>query len=409
LPPPRRKDDTDEREDQRQYEIDDRAGAEVLGEEVAHVEFRDEEREDPEGNHDAQRRHPSPARARGYPTDGVVVGRLRNRLRRHAQHNTTGLWESPGRCHAAAPAVAVVAVALDRCRRSRMSRMERAAEPIVTESTLTVDDGVEIRIVVAQPAAATDPLRTLVLVHGYGGSKEDFQDQLLVWARAFRVVTFDHRGHGSSGHPPNESDYSIERLALDTLAVIDAHSSEPVVLLGHSLGGMIARRIVLAHPAKVGALVLMDTSPGPVPGIDPELASLAAQIIREQGMDVLKAVMDEMSPLNNPAFDRLMVERPGFAEWQVVKWTSLEPAMYAALLVDIAGQPDQTAELAAVSCPTLIIVGQQDGAMLATSQTMADAIGHAEFVVIPDGGHSPQMENGPAYNAALEAFFAGLE
>ena len=81
--------------------------------------------------------------------------------------------------------------------------------------------------------------------------------------------SFDHRGHGESDKPDDPLAYSLDRLVADTLAVADAVGLSRFRLLGHSMGGMVARRIVLGHPDRVDALVLMDTAPGPIPGLRP--------------------------------------------------------------------------------------------------------------------------------------------
>src|ERR1700709_1359621 len=87
------------------------------------------------------------------------------------------------------------------------------------------DDGVGLEVV----EQGSGP--TLLMVHGFGGAKEDFADQADALAQRHHVVTFDHRGHGESDSPPDPSDYTIERLALDTIAVADAVGADQFRLL----------------------------------------------------------------------------------------------------------------------------------------------------------------------------------
>jgi pimeloyl-ACP methyl ester carboxylesterase len=264
------------------------------------------------------------------------------------------------------------------------------------------DDGVGLAVV----ERGSGP--TLLLVHGFGGAKEDFDDQADALAAHRHVVVFDHRGHGESDAPTSPADYTLDRLALDTLAVADAVGAERFQLLGHSMGGMVARRIVLAHPERLDALVLMDTSPGPVPGLDGEILEMGAVIALTDGMDELKRIMDAFSPLGTPAYERLMATRPGYPEFNDRKWATLSATMWATLGRAIRDQPDELAALAAVRCPTLVIVGEQDEPFLRVSREMAATIPGAELVVVPDAGHSPQFENGPAWLRALEGFLDGL-
>jgi pimeloyl-ACP methyl ester carboxylesterase len=259
------------------------------------------------------------------------------------------------------------------------------------------DDGVGLEVV--ERGAGS----TLLLVHGFGGAKEDFADQLDALAQHHHVVVFDHRGHGESDAPAAPADYTLDRLALDTLAVASAVGADRFQLLGHSMGGMVARRVVLENPDRVESLVLMDTSPGPVPGLDGELLEMGAVIALHEGMDELKRIMDAFSPLGTPAYERLMAERPGYREFNDRKWATLSATMWATLGRAIRDQPDELAALAAVRCPTLVIVGEQDEPFLGVSRDMASTIPGAQLVVVPDAGHSPQFENGPAWLAAIEA------
>lgn len=265
------------------------------------------------------------------------------------------------------------------------------------------DDGVglEVRVQGSGPA--------LMLVHGFGGAKEDFSDQLDDLALDHQVITLDLRGHGESDGPEAEDRYSLDRFAADLLNVIDALELPSVRLLGHSMGGMVARRFVLAHPDRVDALVLMDTSPGPVPGMDGEIIDLGVQIAREQGMEELKRVMDAFEPLGTPAYDRVLAGRPGYREFCDAKWAALSQAMYTKLLVEIRDQADQLGALSAVDCPTLVMVGVEDAPFREVSEAMADTIVGARLAVITDAGHSPQFENGPVWLAVLQAFLSEVD
>jgi len=274
-----------------------------------------------------------------------------------------------------------------------------------TTKTVSTDDGIDL---VAACTSARDDAPGLVLVHGFGGAKEDFGDHLEVLARDHRVVVFDHRGHGESAGPDDASAYSLDRLARDTLAVADAFGLDHFRLLGHSMGGMVAQRVVLREPERVDALVLMDTAPGPPTGIDAELVRLAAQIALTEGMTVLREVLDAHDPLGSPAHERVLAERPGFEEYGDYKWSRLAPAMWSALVIEIITQEGGLDALADVSLPTLVIVGEQDDSFIEASYAMADVVPDSRLVVIPDAGHSPQFENQPIWLAALTGFLDEL-
>jgi pimeloyl-ACP methyl ester carboxylesterase len=263
---------------------------------------------------------------------------------------------------------------------------------------IEMDDGVGLAVDVAGRGPP------LILVHGFGGAKEDFADHVAPLAAHATVAIFDHRGHGESDHPADEAAYSLDRLVADTLAVCDALGFEQAAMLGHSMGGMVTRRLVLAHPARVESLVLMDTSPGPPRGIDPAAVDLGVTVARTEGMTALKAALDEFDPLGTPAYQRLLKTRSGYQEFCDRKWAALSAEMWAALAVELVRQPDQLDAMARVSCPTLILVGEQDTPFLDASNAMAGTIPDATLVVVPDAGHSPQFENPTVWFDAVAGF-----
>jgi 3-oxoadipate enol-lactonase len=267
---------------------------------------------------------------------------------------------------------------------------------------ITTDDGVGLAVEVVGSGPG------MLLVHGFGGAKEDFADHVGLLAREHTVVVFDHRGHGESDKPEDVDAYSLARLGADTLAVADAMGWERFRLLGHSMGGMVVRRVALEQPERLDALILMDTSPGPVPGFDPEMMELGTQIALTDGKAALKAALDAFPVLDTPAYQRLLETRPGYREFVDAKWDALSEIMWAALNRAIARQPDDLANLHRVSCPTLVIVGEQDEPFLAVSHAMAERIPDTRLVVVPDAGHSPQFENPDVWIAAMREFLASL-
>jgi pimeloyl-ACP methyl ester carboxylesterase len=281
-----------------------------------------------------------------------------------------------------------------------MAKLEPA-----TSEFVTTDDGVALATSVT---ASYHDAPTLLLVHGFGGAKEDFADHVEALARHHRVVAFDLRGHGESGAPDDPSAYSLDRLAADVVAVADSLGLGTFRLLGHSMGGMVVQRLVIAHPERLDALVLMDTSPGPPPGIDAELVGFGAEVAMRDGMAVLRVLLDEVDPLGSAAHERVVAQRPGFREYGDHKWSTLSPVMWSTLAVELTTQPDQLARLRSVRCPTLVLVGEEDQTFIEPSLWIADAVPDARLVVIPDAGHSPQFENPPAWFAALDGFLVDL-
>ncbi len=269
---------------------------------------------------------------------------------------------------------------------------------------VTTDDGVGLATVaVGDPAAPG-----LLLLHGIGGAKEDFAHHLDALSERHRVVTFDHRGHGESDKPEHEHDYSLDRLGADTACVADAYELHDLRILGHSMGGMAMRRFLLAHPGRACAVVFMDTAAGAPPGSDTELVAAASEVVRTGGLTALKQLSDELDVLGSEAHQRVLAERPGFAEYGDYKWHAMSPVMWTALMHEIVTQPDQLAELASLSVPSLGIVGEQDAMFLKPMDEIVATVPGARLVVVPDAGHSPQFENSDAWIAAMREFLDSL-
>lgn len=265
-----------------------------------------------------------------------------------------------------------------------------------------VEPGVELAVEVRGDGPA------LVCVHGFGGAKEDFADHLDVLAARWRVITLDLRGHGDSDGPADPSTYSLDRLARDVEAVADAVGAGRFRLLGHSMGGMVARRVVLDHPERVDALVMMSTAAGPPAGLDPDLVDLGAAVALED-WSALTQLLDEVAPLRTDAYQRLLVERDGFADFVAWKWSRVAPPMWAALAPQIAREPVDLDRLREVTCPTLVIVGVLDAAFYDGSLALADAVPSSRLAVIDDAGHHPQFEQPDAWLDAVTSFLVAVD
>ena len=254
--------------------------------------------------------------------------------------------------------------------------------------------------------------RPLLLVHGFTGAKEDFTPWLERLAdAAWHAVAPDLRGHGASSKPAADVAYSLEILADDVLRLADALGWQRFVLLGHSMGGMVAQFMALKAAARIDALILMDTAHGPLNNLDPDLIEAAVSIVRARGMDGLAEVMAEREgPLETPAHRRLTAEQPGYAEFEDRKFRATSPALYAALASEFVTTADRLDSLRDLpeSLPVLVIVGEQDQPFLGPSQRMAAAVGCGALQIIPNAGHCPQFENSDAWWDALTGFLAKI-
>jgi pimeloyl-ACP methyl ester carboxylesterase len=277
----------------------------------------------------------------------------------------------------------------------------------VANRRISLATGVDLDVLEAGSGA-----RKVLLVHGFTGAKEDFADHLdQLAALGWHVVAPDLRGHGTSSAPTGTDGYTLKAFAGDVVALTDALGWDDLVLLGHSMGGMIAQLAALElGPVRLRGLVLMDTSHGPIGGIDAELVATGKALVSAGGMTALvEATRDGDGALDTEANQRVLATRPGYREFGEAKSLACSPDMWVGVVDEVlATQADRLADLAAslTDVPTLVIVGEQDTPFVPHAERMASSMGQARLAVIADAGHSPQFENPDAWFEVLAGFLA---
>jgi pimeloyl-ACP methyl ester carboxylesterase len=276
----------------------------------------------------------------------------------------------------------------------------------VTTRRVEVADGVELAVSEAGVGG-----RPLMLVHGFTGSRDDWSPVIGPLVDAGRhTIAADNRGHGDSGRPGDEASYTFAQLADDCFAVADAIGWDRFTLLGHSLGGAVVQLMVTSRPERIDAVVLMDTSHRGL-AIPTDLLAGSLAIVRAGGTAALFEAMHSKDTSGNPlpdqpAYDEACARLPGYRELGARNLLRTAAPAYAALISEIAARGDHLDELAAITCPTLVIVGEQDQPFLGTCRAIADAIPAATLEVIAGSAHSPQFENTDAWLAAVLPFLA---
>ncbi len=240
----------------------------------------------------------------------------------------------------------------------------------------------------------------LVLLHGFPFDQSVWQFQQTELSWKFRVITPDLRGHGRS--PGFTGPTSIDRLADDVIAFLDqAQIQEPVILGGLSMGGYIALSLAARYPERLAALLLIDTRAG---ADSAEAAqnrlNLATRIDAEQSS---QPVVEGFLPrLFAPA---TYVEQPDIVDKVRMLMQNTSPLTLSTCLRAMADRPDRTADLARISVPTLVIVGEEDPiSPPQEAQEIARSIPRGEVKVIPRAGHLACLENPEAVNAAIHMF-----
>jgi len=255
-------------------------------------------------------------------------------------------------------------------------------------------------------------VRPFVLVHGFTGSRLDFAPRIAELAALGRIVLPDLRGHGESTNTGAADGYTLDQLGLDLLAFLDVLGIARCDLLGHSMGGMVALRAVLARPERFASLVLMNTSARAPADLSRDGVELAARVAREVGMAPLATILRARA--SSPEAGRTEADRRLEAawgdryweEWRFPNYHAMDPVAVGALGAALFDQIPLAARLGEIRCPTLVLVGSGDTGFRSAADELAQAIPGARLAVIPDAGHQPQLENPAAWIAALREHLA---
>ncbi|AIJ21087.1 alpha/beta fold hydrolase [Amycolatopsis methanolica] len=240
---------------------------------------------------------------------------------------------------------------------------------------------------------------TAVLVPGYTGSKEDFAPLLDGLADGgFRAVAIDLPGQFESPGPPDEEAYLPSALGSVVAGLVEEVEG-PVVLLGHSFGGLVARAAVLAG-APVAGLTLLDSGPGELPaGARRDALGAGEPVLRQSGLDEVYRVREQVSA-RSPLWATMPADLKDFLR---LRFLASSPAGLLGMARGLRTEPDRVDELAATGVPTLVVAGELDDAWSVPSQReMAARLG-APFEVIPGAAHSPNTENPAALLRVLLA------
>lgn len=248
--------------------------------------------------------------------------------------------------------------------------------------------------------------RPFVLVHGFTGSRKDFAPSLADLCDLGRTLAPALRGHADGWHAGDAAAYTLDAAAADVLAWLDALGIERVDLLGHSMGGFVAERLVLEHPDRVASLVLMDTAGRAMDWMDADLFDVGGKIAVERGIEALHRILMEQAAddATRTEADRRREQEWGperFWAWRRERFVGMDPYAIAPFGRAIAEHPDWLERLGGIRCPTLVLVGQEDTPFLECAEELVRAIPSAEHAVIPAAGHQPQVENPGPWTRAI--------
>ena len=239
----------------------------------------------------------------------------------------------------------------------------------------------------------------VLLLHAFPLHSGMWARQIAALEKKHRVIAPDYRGLGKSAASGEPS--TMELLAQDVRALLAHLRVERAGVAGLSMGGYLSFELYRQAPGLFRGIALCDTKAGADDDAGRANREKFAQTAIEKG---LTWVGDEMIP-------KLLRPQPDADAVKEVR--SLvnggTPSGVAAAQRGMARRPDSGPTLAAIACPALVVVGEQDGLTPpAESEKMAAAIKGARLVKIPGAGHLPCIENPEPFTKALAEFFGAL-
>ncbi|MEU7867949.1 alpha/beta hydrolase [Dactylosporangium sp. NPDC049140] len=289
--------------------------------------------------------------------------------------------------------------------------------------SVTTDDGIDLHVEVVD-----GPGPTLVFVHGFCLDMGTFHFQRTYFEGKHRMVFYDQPGHGRSGRL-TKGEYTIDSLGSGLRAVIQATCPEgPIVLVGHSMGGMavmaLAEQLPELFETRVEACVLISTSAGKLDQVTFGFPEVVARFRRP-----LLPIVGLAGPISSSVIDRARKASTDLA-WLLTRRYGFGTSRPSPALVSYVETMNSTTSTEVIarylrtlythsrllvlgplrSVPVLLVCGDKDVLTpLAHTYEITSVLPEAELVVIADGGHVVLLEHADEVNEAMDTFLTKVQ
>ncbi len=244
-----------------------------------------------------------------------------------------------------------------------------------------------------RPEAEEGP--PLLLLHGFGGDKDNWLFNIDAWGAPRRVLAPDLPGHGESTRQVGAGD--LVALTGDVVALLDALEVDRVHVAGHSMGGAIAISLARAAPDRVASLVLLAPAGLGGPVNDAYLAGFIAAERRKELKSVLQMLFKDPGLVRRDMLEG--VARFKRIDGSAAALTAIRDGVFP------GGRPadDLNAALAGFGGPALAIWGDSDVIVPRPAEALP---GNVALEIVPEAGHMPQLEAASRVNALVADFLA---
>ena len=240
--------------------------------------------------------------------------------------------------------------------------------------------------------ADDDPV--LLLVNGLGSQCITFKEEFVARfvARGFQVVRFDNRDVGLSSHLKGGPKYTVDDMADDGFAVLDAVGARTAHIAGWSMGGMIVQAMAIRHPERVLSMTSVMSAPGPILGErDPDVIAAFNAPPATTRDEAAERHLAGLRAWGSPAsYDEARITADAHAAFDRC-W---DPEGRSRQAMAIGASPSRVEALGRLRVPSLVIHGDADRLVpLAAGRATADAIPGARFEVVEGMGHDYPPEH----------------
>src|SRR6266480_3975397 len=270
---------------------------------------------------------------------------------------------------------------------------------------ITTDDGVTLH---AEDTGTGEPL---LFIHEFTGDHRSWEPQVRFFSGGYRCLTYAARGYPPSGVPADGAAYSQDRAIADAVAVLDGLGVGRAHVAGLSMGGFTALHLVLRHPDRVASAVVAGAGYGAQPAREEEFRAecqATAAAFEAEGAERVAARYAV-----GPARVQFQNKNPrGWAEFAAA--LAGHSALGAALTMRgvQAARPSLYQlrdELARVRTPVLVLAGDEDAGCLETVLMLKRTIPSAGLVLLPQTGHTANLEGPEVFNATVDRFLAAVD
>jgi pimeloyl-ACP methyl ester carboxylesterase len=270
---------------------------------------------------------------------------------------------------------------------------------------IRTEDGISLHV------ESTGVGTALLFVHEFAGDHRSWEPQVRYFSHSYRCITYAARGYPPSDVPANPAAYSQQHAVADAVAVLDGLGVPRAHVVGLSMGGFAALHLLLRHPDRAMSAVVAGVGYGTQPEqqqpfrAESEVIAAAfesegsAAVAQRYAVGPARVQFQNKDPRGWAEFAAALAEHSALGAAHTMRGVQASrPSLYTL-----------TDQLATIEVPVLILVGDEDEGCLEPALMLKRRIPTAGLTVLPQTGHTANLEEPGLFNAAVDRFLAVVE